>query len=319
MIMRGDIRKYLLAASCAATALFGAAQAVAHLAPPGAAAPSGNTVSPLVLTAPEKPNPLVSPESQFVRQHLPEGISEQFPRFRDDICVKVVGLPPEFDAFVAKRIVDLAEHVHAPVAKAGACKPNVNVLFTPKPQAQLDDIAKRRDILIGFHFPSQFKKLTTVNRPVQAWYVTRTRDTSGNSRIEVDNPVPYDPSGKLGPAAERPIGRAGSRLGNDMSAEVVHSLILADATKVAGEKIDAVADYIAVLALAKWQGLERCNAIPTILNLMADGCGDPPEAATAADVALLSGLYAVDPRETGSQQRMSIAGRMAAEGQGRRK
>ena len=57
-----------------------------------------------------------------------------------------------------------------------------------------------------------------------------------------------------------------------MSAEVVHSLIIADANKVADEKIGAVADYIAVLALARWQGLERCNAIPTILNLMADGC-----------------------------------------------
>ena len=25
---------------------------------------------------------------------------------------------------------------------------------------------------------------------------------------------------------------------------------------------------MAVLALARWQGLERCNAMPTILNLM---------------------------------------------------
>lgn len=290
-----------------------ATAASAH-APP--AAMPDPTVSGVTVTAPEKPNPLVNPESQFVRSHLPEGQSDQLPRFRDAICVKVQGLPPEFDAFVAKRIVALAGEVHAPVAKAANCMPNVHVIFTDRPQAQLDDIAKRRDILIGYHFTSQLKKLTTLNRPIGAWYVTRTRDLTGNSWIEVANPTPFDPTGKSTPANERPMGRAGSRLGNGMSAEIVHSLILADANKVSGEKIDAIADYMAVLALAKWQGLERCNAMPTILNLMAEDCADAPEAVTPADLALLAGLYAVDPRELGSQQRATIAGRMAARGGG---
>jgi hypothetical protein len=274
---------------------------------------TSSTVSPVTVNPPAKPDPLVSPESQFVRSHLPQGVSDQLPRFRDAICVRVIGLPPEFDAFVAKRIVDIANEVHAPVAAAADCVPNVNVIFTPDPQAQLDDIAKRRDILIGFHFTAQTKAFTTVNRPIQAWYVTRTRDTTGNSWIEIANPCSANIAVDHGPCGDRPTGRAGSRLGNDMSAEVVHSLVIADAAKVAGEKIDAVADYIAVLALAKWQGLERCNAIPTILNLMAEGCAeDPPQAATPADLALLTGLYAVDPRELGSQQRMTIASRMAA-------
>jgi hypothetical protein len=97
-----------------------------------------------------------------------------------------------------------------------------------------------------------------------------------------------------------------------MSSELVHSLILVDANKVADAKIGAIADYIAVLALSRWQGLERCNAVPTILNLMADNCeGDAPDAATKEDRALLAALYAADPRETGSQQRMSIAERMS--------
>jgi hypothetical protein len=113
----------------------------------------------------------------------------------------------------------------------------------------------------------------------------------------------------MDPAAERPIGRAGSRLGNDMSSELVHSLVIADAGKVAGEKIDAVADYIAVLALSQWRRLDRCSGMSTILNLMADGCDaeDRPEAATPADIALLTGLYTVDARESGSQQRATIA------------
>jgi hypothetical protein len=272
--------------------------------------PASATLSPVTVT-PEKANPLVSPESQFVKLHLPQTLSDQYPRFRDAICVQVIGLPPEYDAFVAKRIVDLAEQVHAPVAKANPCLANVHVIFTPQPQAQINDIAKRRDILIGFHFPSGFEKLTTVVRPIQSWYTTRTRDATGNSWIEVDNPCPIvgDP---VNPCQERPRGLAGSRLSNGMSAEVVHSLILADSKKVAGEKIDAMADYIAVLALAKWDHLDRCNGLSSILSMLADNCPEAPHAVTSTDVALLKGLYSVDKLENGSQQRASIASSMTS-------
>jgi hypothetical protein len=254
----------------------------------------------------------VSPERQFVRSHLPTSRNEQYARFRDPVCVKVQGLPVEFDAFVAKRVVELAKTVKAPVDPSPTCTPNVNVIFSTQPQRQLSDIAKRRDILFGFYWRTNLAKISTFTRPIQSWYLTRTIDTHGKDVLELVDPRPFDPdSGKM-PAL---TGRAGSRLGNDMSSELVHSLIIADANKVSGEKIGAVADYIAVLALSRWQGLERCNSIPTILNLMADGCDGtaPPEAATDDDIGLLTGLYAVAPREAGPLQRASIAGRMQAE------
>jgi hypothetical protein len=303
--------RWIVAGTVGAALLASGAALATQVDPaPAAKAPAG-TVSGVTVTA-QKPNPAVNPASQFVREHLPQSeYSDQYPRFRDAICVKVIGLPDEFAGFIEKRLVEVAGQVHAPVAADSACRPNVHIIFTPNPQAQVDDIARHKDILIGFHYFSQAKKVTVMNRPIQAWYVTRTRDTTGNSWIEVANPCPITAGNGLAPCADRPIGRAGSRLSNDMSAEVVHSLIIADANKVAGEKIDAVADYIAVLALAKWRGLEKCNAISTILNLMAQDCGDRPEAVTETDLALLSGLYAVDPRELGSQQRASIAGRMA--------
>jgi hypothetical protein len=197
----------------------------------------------------------------------------------------------------------MAGLVHAPLASAADCTPNIHVVFSPRPQAQLDDIAKRRDILIGYQFAPQLKRMSRFNRPIQAWYVTRSVGDNGMSALDIFDPDRYDPAMGKTP----PFGRAGSRLGNGMSAEIVHSLIIADANKVAGQKIDAIADYVAVLALARWQGLERCSAMPTILNLMTEGCGDPLEAATSTDIALLTGLYAVQARETASQQRAFIA------------
>jgi hypothetical protein len=294
-----------LLASAAAVALLAATPASATGGAPPETVPAGSNLSGVTVTPAPKANALVDPTSQFVREHLPENaFTEQYPRFRDAVCVKVQGLPEEFNAFVAKRIVEVAAQVKAPVAAPADCTPNVNVIFTPSPKAQLDDIAKRRDVLMGYHLPSQVKKLTTFNRPIEAWYVTRTRDDHGESFLEFDNPIPWNR-----PGGQKPVGRAGSRLGNGLSAEVVHSLILADANKVSDEKIGAVADYIAVLALARWQGLDHCNSMPTILNLMADGCDreSAPQAATAQDLALLTGLYSVEARELGSQQRATIA------------
>jgi hypothetical protein len=299
----GMARKRWLSIGLAGLALAVPALAKETEPAPAAKAP---TVSGVTVDAPKKENPLVDPTTQFVRQHLPQAaFSDQLARFRDDVCVKVIGLPPEFDAFVAKRIVELARQVKAPVAPAADCTPNVHVIFSPRPQAQIDDIAKRKDILIGFHFPSQLQRMTTFSRPIQSWYVTRVRDTYGASQLEVDTTCPWDP--RVPGCGDRPMGKPGSRLGNDMSAEVIHTLVIADASKVAGERIETVADYVAVLALARWQGLEKCNGIPTILNRMADGCDDPPDAATPQDLALLKGLYSVQARESGFQQRATIA------------
>jgi hypothetical protein len=300
-------------AGVAAIALLGTGPASAT-GEPAAKAPQPADLSGLTVTAPRKPTPLVNPTSQFVRNHVPENRAGQLSRFRDKVCVNVVGLPAAYDAFIAKRIVKLAAQVAAPIDHSARCTPNVNVIFSPNPQAQLVDIAKRREILMGFHWVAQMKQLATFDRPIQSWYVTRSVGTDGQSVLELNHGSTFMDGGPGAPPVSvggTVVGRAGSRLGTDMSSELVHSLILVDANKVADAKIGAVADYVTLLALSRWQGLERCNAVPTILNLMADDCAeDAPEMATPSDLALLSALYAVDAREAGSQQRMSIASRM---------
>jgi hypothetical protein len=294
----------LIVAGLAGAALLAGPAVATQGGPPGQTAPS-HDVSGVTVTG-EKPDPLVDKTAQFVRQHLPENVfSDQYPRFRDAVCVRVLGLPAEFNDFIKARVIAVAGQVGAPLAKAADCTPNVNVIFSAEPKAQIDDIYKRRDILMGFRFRSQIKHVTTFDRPIQAWYLTRTRDDHGESFLEVEN--------ALISWVEKPTGRAGSRLSHGVSAEVVHSLIVADANKVTDAKIGSVADYVAVLALARWTHLERCNTqVSTVLNLMADGCdGDErPVAATPADLALLTALYATDPREDGAAQRASIAGAM---------
>jgi len=279
-------------------------------------AAADHTVSGVTVTAAPKSSPLVDPASQFVKSHLPTNTNNQYARFHDPVCVRVIGLAPGFADLVAKRVMELGKEARAPISASKECKPNVNVIFTSSPQAQLDDIVKRRNILLGFYLPSELQKLKTFNRPIQAWYLTRSLDTHGNSALELYDPEPCISSGAPGAPPcdiKSPplVGRAGSRLGNDLSSELVHSLILVDVSKVSGLKIGSVADYIAILALSRWQDLERCSSMRTILNLMANDCSDfAPEAATVADLGLLTGLYSSRPRDPGSFQRMTIASRI---------
>ena len=299
-------------AGAAAWALLASGPALAQSAPPATAKPAD--VSGVTVTA-EKKDPLVDKATQFVRGHVPENRGGQIARFRDDICVNVVGLPAAYTAFIAKQVVKLATQVKAPVDRRARCTPNVNVIFTPNPQAQLDDIARRRDLLLGFGWASQMKKLATFERPIQSWYLTRSVGTDGQSVLELNHGSTFQDAGP-GNAPDNVggsiTGRAGSRLGADTSSELVHALILVDANRVANLKIGAVADYIALLALSRWQGLARCNGFSTILNLMADGCADAPETVSESDLGLLKALYAVNPREAGVQQRAEMAQRMTA-------
>jgi hypothetical protein len=76
-----------------------------------------------------------------------------------------------------------------------------------------------------------------------------------------------------------------------------------------------VADYVAMLAVSQPRSLDGCNALPSVIDLLAkSACSDrdPPVGMTAADSAYLAGLYASDPEARTTSAEGDIAGRMAA-------
>jgi hypothetical protein len=275
-----------------ATWVLAGGPALANGAPPPSAdtkAAPINNLTGVTMTAP-KSSPSVRTASEFVRYRLPESpLTGQYPRYAEPVCVRVQGLPMPFNAYIAQRIVKLAAKLDKPLAKAANCVLNVQVIFTAEPQKLLSNIARKRAPLLGYPYRSQFKCLATFSRPVQSWYVTYTRGTTGGGSFDLAHGArsDIDPrdaqfGGGTGLGGFGPHGRAGSRLGADMSSDIAFSLILGDATTVAYGKIGPPADYIAVLALARWPDLEHFNAvIPTILNPMAEACLEaPPEAVT---------------------------------------
>jgi hypothetical protein len=67
-----------------------------------------------------------------------------------------------------------------------------------------------------------------------------------------------------------------------------------DSTKLAGQEIIPLSDYISMLALTQLSSLDTCQELPSIVNLMAKDCDQRLEGMTATDLAYLRGLYKMD-------------------------
>jgi hypothetical protein len=243
--------------------------------------------------------------SRFVSAHTTYTVTKQIARWRVPVCPAVVGLPKEYGTFIANRIKTLARSVRARVEEP--CKPNVTIIFTQRPQTVLDEIAKNRPVLLGFHFVSQRKALATVRRPIQAWYVTATRSIlsaapAGNSDGTATIDSAYHP---------RPAGKPGSRLSNDLSSELAHVLVVANSDVTGGMPVGAVADYIAMITLSQVAAPDDCTQLRTILSYLSEcPAGRKADSLTAADRAYLEGLYSISPEAFGTLQRSGIVTHM---------
>ena len=64
----------------------------------------------------------------------------------------------------------------------------------------------------------------------------------------------------------------GNHINDGMRSGFNHILIVIDSTKVAGQKIVPLADYISMLALTQLNSLDACQQLPSIVNMLAADC-----------------------------------------------
>ena len=237
--------------------------------------------------------------SDFILAHAAPAFSGQLARWgvgRDPgICPLTVGLSPSFNDFVSARVLAVAATVGAPI-QTGRCTHNVYIIFATDPQKALADMVKQNEQILGFHYPAQTSDLERITHPIQGWYVTTTHGAWAGETIDEAIPVlplwnPRDPF-----FAQQPPGLAGSRLGSDMSSGIINVLIIADAKKMVGRPIGAIADYVAVLTLTQAYKSELCGMLPSITDLMLANCHEREKLTgiTAGDLAFLRALYKAD-------------------------
>ena len=258
----------------------------------------------------------------FVQSFVkPTRMTGKFARWEDRICPITVGLRPDATSFVTRRVKEIATQAGAPVNDHEDCRANIAIVFTTRPQALLDDIRKRRPEIRGYYDNnSQRDALAVVSHPIQAWYTTATKDLRGNAErdsaktggTEITIADPTIPNTFITMTMPNAHNRnvTGSRLGDGLRSVMDQIIIVADPAKLADYEIGALADYIALLALAQLDSLDTCQALPSIVNLLAPGCAQKPNALTDNDLAYLRGLYKMGPDRTSRIQQDEIAYQM---------
>jgi len=278
------------------------------------------TVSPVTVVAPKKSKSPYGQALNFIRSHGAPTRIGQLGRWTVAVCPMTIGLSTELDRLVSGRVVDDAQRVGAPWPRARArrCRPNVEIVFTAEPQKVMDFIAEKRGAYLGYHYASQTREFETVKYPIQAWYLTATRGAAGGASLDIAAGAANVQGSSLGAALNTsgvggtPGGCAGSHFTQCLSSEFVNVLVLVDGNRVNGQTIGPVADYVAMLALAKVASIDDCADLPSILDLLSTKCGDRPKprALTQTDIAYLAGLYSMDLKNLFWLQRDSVADRM---------
>ena len=242
----------------------------------------------------------------------PARISGKLVRWQDGVCPLTIGLKPQFTQFISQHVRDVAARAGAPVNGRSSCKPNIEIVFTTTPQALMDNVRAGRPLLLGYHDNTrQAEALAKVTHPIQAWYTTATRDLRGKSVLdsallqgtgEQVGTVPGDMSGMMFSSA----AVNGSRLGDGKTSAFYHVIIVAEPGSLRDYEIGTLADYIAMLALTEPNMLDRCQSLPSILNLLVKGCA-PVTALTGNDDAYLASLYRMGADQNLGVQRDQIA------------
>ncbi|MGZ5921281.1 MAG: hypothetical protein ACXWLT_05905 [Rhizomicrobium sp.] len=247
----------------------------------------------------------------------PTAVTGKMARWEHRICPLVVGQNAHYAAFITQHIKYVALAAGAPVNTEASCEPNIEIVFTATPQALLDTVAKDSPLFLGyFTSDAQKEALAKMTRPIQAWYATETTDIKGRHWADVDRQRGYgNRIGNLASGAADVMNNApgqkleglppfyaslGTRTNDGIHTGFRHVLIVVDSTKLAGQEIVPLSDYIAMLALTQINSLAACQELPSIVNRLVQDCGHPADSLTLYDLAYLQGLYQMTTGRGGS-------------------
>ena len=295
----------------AVLAVLALAAAPCAWAQPAPKASTSRSVETVIVTAP-KLHAGVTPNAiahDFVKSFaMPSVLTEQIPRWQTGICPTFLGMAPQYAQVMDYRLRQIAIKAGAPMKDKG-CKPNLVVLFTSQPEAQLEAVREKGPDTLGYH------AATTITHPVQAWYATGTVDIRG--RVSTDRETFASDFGCSEhdlclPGSPPQTNVGGWRFHPDVQSDLLYVTIIVDSARTAHETVGAIADYVAMLALSRSEDYGDCQLMPSIANLLTASCDDKlkPDAITPTDIAYLKGVYKMDAGATLQIQQDQIAAEM---------
>jgi beta-lactamase regulating signal transducer with metallopeptidase domain len=258
-----------------------------------AAQPASGAPESITVTA--TPLPGRSAVDEFIYSY-PTAVrsTDKIARWKVGICPTVAGLPRKYADFITRRLIAIAQKAGAPVNADPKCRRNIQIVFTTTPQALADDLLKHHRPYLGyFDTLDQAAELAQVRHDIQAWYLTGAMGPDGG--IRVDNPrQDFLSAGGDGFGRGRVFYAAGTgRFNNGISSTLYNVVIVADPSKLGDYEMGSLADYIAMLALSQPKSFDDCWEVPSVTNLLSQGCAPDRKTATLSDndAAFLYGLY----------------------------
>jgi|CXWL01.1.fsa_nt_gi hypothetical protein len=236
---------------------------------------------------------------------------DQMARWDRRICPGVAGLSARHGQFIVDRISQRAFGVGLEAGAPG-CRPNVLVLVTPDSDRLARSIVDDYPDLVGFYAGQaavtrgreQLEDFANTPRAVRWWHVSQTVTADG--RVLGNANTQPTPGGLRNAQIVR-HARAG-RLSRNTRQDFNRALIVVDARRAEGKQFDALADYIAMAALAQLEPDADTSAMRTISNLFSDD-GSGPTAMSNWDLAYLEGLYRAPRTARNAQQQTGAIAR----------
>lgn len=266
----------------------------------------------LMLIAAQAPSSDPDAQSITVGAHLPEKAARDLAvgfvkatgvasgetpaaRWTAPICPEVLGLEDIGKRAAEAKIRRVAAAVGAAVAPEG-CKRNIVVSFTSDGAAVARKLVDREPRRIANLSPRARSAVLTGSAPIRWLYTAETRGRHGGAQTTSSN------AAESGPATHAGSG-AGSSIGGDMptlmhyessilstltNRVLTSAIVIIDTDEAMGRRLDALAAYAALVALAEIRNAEASPA-GSILTLF--GSSAPPRDLTAQDLAFLRALY----------------------------
>jgi hypothetical protein len=237
---------------------------------------------------------------EFV-SHVPvmSNSDESFARWNTPICPLVAGLPRDDGEFVLTRLSEIAASVGAPL-DSRQCRANLIILVTPDPVTSLKAWAARAHYqnLFGEAYPANIKMFLETQRAIRVWYneqqfaaETGSVPTPGSQIGVLTDSLTHSSSSGLdlpGPTFQSHVVTR-----QEWSAvwTISSVIVVVDADAMKGFKFGQMADYIAMVGLAKFNLDADFGAAPSILRLFQGTDDAKPSSLSDWDAAYLKALY----------------------------
>ena len=214
------------------------------------------------------------------------GLVESLARWNVPVCVATAGLTAAEADFVAKRIGQTAADANLPVG-GPACGPNFAVIVTAEPEKLLKAWwAEEHRLFNRDRGAGGVNRFIQTDQPVRVWH----------NACNAPSGIPahaFSTSEHCGSGSE-----TGSRLSWSAVRAIYTAIVVVDFDQIEGLTFGQVADYIAMVGLAKIQPNPELGDVSTILGLFGTNGADRKKGLTVWDQSFLNAVYATTDGST---------------------